>query len=123
MSDSRGFVFEPLPAAAFSHQKNVHVVVSDPGIIRGNHYHLKGEEKTAVVGPALVRYREKDDIDDVDIPAGEVYCFTFPPGVGHAIQNLSDRPNILVALTRWSMIPKHLIQLKTFCYKTLWSVN
>jgi len=97
ISDSRGFVFEPLPADAFSDQKNGHVVVSDPGVIRGNHYHLKGEERIAVVGPSLVRYRQNDEIKDIDIPAGEVYAFTFPPGVGHAIQNLSDRPNVLIA--------------------------
>ncbi len=97
VSDSRGFVFEPLPAGAFSSQKNGHVVFSDPGVIRGNHYHIKGEERIAVVGPSLVRYRQNDEIKDIDIPAGEVYAFTFPPGVGHAIQNLSDRPNVLVA--------------------------
>ncbi len=97
ISDSRGFVFEPLPAEAFSDQKNGHVVVSDPGVIRGNHYHIKGEERIAVVGPSLVRYRQNDEIKDIDIPAGEVYAFTFPPGVGHAIQNLSDRPNVLIA--------------------------
>ena len=97
ISDSRGFVFEPLPADAFSYQRNAHVVFSDPGVIRGNHYHVKGEERIAVVGPSLVRCRENDEIKDVDIPAGEVYVFTFPPGVGHAIQNLSIRPNVLFA--------------------------
>jgi UDP-2-acetamido-2,6-beta-L-arabino-hexul-4-ose reductase len=96
-SDSRGFVFEPLPADAFSYQKNAHVVVSDPGVIRGNHFHIKGEERIAVVGPSLVRYRENDEIKEIDIPSGEVYGFTFPPGVGHAIKNMSDRPNVLVA--------------------------
>ena len=97
ISDSRGFVFEPIAADALFNQKNAHVVVSDPGVIRGNHYHREGEERIAVMGPSLVRYRENDEITDIDIPAGEVYSFTIPPGVGHAIQNLSDRPNILVA--------------------------
>ena len=106
VSDSRGFVFEPLPADAFSDQKNGHVVVSDPGVIRGNHYHLKGEERIAVVGPSLVRYRQNDEIKDIDIPAGEVYGFTFPPGVGHAIQNLSVRPNVLVAFNTIVHDPK-----------------
>ncbi len=106
ISDSRGFVFEPLPADAFSDQKNGHVVVSDPGVIRGNHYHIKGEERIAVVGPSLVRYRQNDEIKDIDIPAGEVYGFTFPPGVGHAIQNLSDRPNVLVAFNTIVHDPK-----------------
>lgn len=97
ISDSRGFAFEPISADALSRQKNVHVVVSDPGVIRGNHYHPEGEERIAVVGPSLVRFRENDELTDIEIPAGEVYGFAFPPGMGHAIQNLSDRPNILVA--------------------------
>jgi dTDP-4-dehydrorhamnose 3,5-epimerase-like enzyme len=107
ISDSRGFVFEPLPADAFSYQRNAHVVFSDPGVIRGNHYHIKGEERIAVVGPSLVRCRENDEIKDVDIPAGEVYVFTFPPGVGHAIQNLSIRPNVLFAFNTLAHDPNN----------------
>jgi UDP-2-acetamido-2,6-beta-L-arabino-hexul-4-ose reductase len=99
-------VFEPLPAEAFPYQRNAHVVVSDPGVIRGNHYHIKGEERIAVVGPSLVRYRENDEIKDVNIPAEEVYGFTFPPGVGHAIQNLSERSNILVAFNTMDHDPE-----------------
>ena len=75
VSDSRGFVFEPLPADALSYQRNVHVVVSDPGVIRGNHYHPEGEERIAVVGPSLVRFRENDKFKDIEIPAGEVMPF------------------------------------------------
>jgi UDP-2-acetamido-2,6-beta-L-arabino-hexul-4-ose reductase len=97
ISDSRGFVFEPLAAEAFSSQRNAHVVISDPGVVRGNHFHMKGEEKLAVVGPALVRVRDNDEIRDIEIPEGKVYSFTFPSGVAHAIRNLSNRPNVLVA--------------------------
>ena len=43
-------------------------------------YHLV----SAVVGPALVRYREGATIHDADVPAGEVWRFRFPPGVAHA---------------------------------------
>ena len=33
-ADSRGFVFEPLQPKAFSNQKNAHIVISMPGVIK-----------------------------------------------------------------------------------------
>jgi len=50
IKDARGVVFEPLPGDALSNKKNAHVVISGPGVIRGNHYHKKGEEPMAVMG-------------------------------------------------------------------------
>jgi dTDP-4-dehydrorhamnose 3,5-epimerase-like enzyme len=97
ISDSRGFVFEPLTANAFCYQRNAHVVISLPGVIRGNHCHNKGEETIAIMGPALVRFRENEKINDIEIQTGKAYRFTFPPGVPHAIKNLSNQPNVLVA--------------------------
>jgi dTDP-4-dehydrorhamnose 3,5-epimerase-like enzyme len=97
ISDSRGLVFEPLVADDFSDQRNAHIVLSMPGVVRGNHYHIRGKETIAVLGPALVRFREKDETKNVEIPSGEVYRFVFPPGVPHAIKNLGKKPNILMA--------------------------
>ncbi len=97
VSDSRGLVFEPLVAGDFPDQRNAHLVLSLPGVIRGNHYHRRGKETIAVLGPALVRYQEDIETRDVEIPAGQIFRFVFPPGIPHAIQNLSDGPNILVA--------------------------
>jgi len=97
IKDARGVVFEPLPGDALSDKKNAHVVISGPGVIRGNHYHKKGEETMAVMGPALVRIRDHAEIKDIDVPDGEVYHFIFPPGQSHAIKNLSSDMNILVA--------------------------
>jgi dTDP-4-dehydrorhamnose 3,5-epimerase-like enzyme len=97
VSDSRGVVFEPIEVQDILKQKNSHVVLSEPGVIRGNHYHIKGEEVMAVLGPALVRIKENGIIDEVIIPEGEAYQFIFRPGVSHAIRNLSDRINLLAA--------------------------
>ena len=55
-ADQRGYVYEPLDAAELSAQRNVHVVFTAPGEIRGNHFHDTGCEVTAVSGPARVRY-------------------------------------------------------------------
>jgi dTDP-4-dehydrorhamnose 3,5-epimerase-like enzyme len=97
IKDARGDVFEPLPGDALSDKKNAHVVISGPGVIRGNHYHKIGEETMAVMGPALVRVRDHSEIKDIDVPDGEIYTFIFPPGQSHAIKNLSSGTNILVA--------------------------
>jgi len=78
--DSRGMLFEPLDDRGLAAQKNVHVVLSEPGAVRGNHSHPGSIEVTAVVGPCLVRLKESDGIRDVAVPAGETWRFTIPPG-------------------------------------------
>ena len=96
-SDLRGIVFEPIEKESIYAQKNSHVVISEPGVIRGNHYHLYGTETIAVVGPALLRFREEDDIYDFEVPPKQVYKFVIPPKVAHAIKNISEKDNILIA--------------------------
>jgi dTDP-4-dehydrorhamnose 3,5-epimerase-like enzyme len=97
ISDRRGLVLELLKAGDFASQQNAHVVVSISGAVRGNHYHAKGRESVAVLGPALVRFRDLDRVHEVVIPDREAWRFVFPPFVSHAIKNLSSEPNILVA--------------------------
>ena len=95
--DSRGIVFEPLEGDKIFDKKNAHVVMSGPGVVRGNHFHKKGEETIAVMGPALVSVRDDAEIREIEIPRGAVYSFFFPPGQSHAIKNLSEEINILMA--------------------------
>ena len=95
--DSRGAVFEPLVADALCAQRNVHVVLSEPGAVRANHYHVRGTEVMTVCGRALVRYREAGEKRDVVVAEGQALRFTFPPGVSHAVQNIGDKPNVLIA--------------------------
>jgi dTDP-4-dehydrorhamnose 3,5-epimerase-like enzyme len=94
--DPRGYLFEPL-GSSFEGFHNVHVVYTVPGVVRGNHYHVKGTEVCSVSGPTLVRYREGNETHDVQVPAGEVWRFTFPPGVAHAFRNDGDQPSVLAA--------------------------
>ena len=49
------------------------------------------------MGPALVRFRDNDEIRDVKVPHGDAYSFIFSPGQSHAIKNLSEDNNILMA--------------------------
>lgn len=95
--DSRGSVFEPLEPKCLPSQRNMHVVVTEPGCVRGNHYHTRGTEVITVQGPALVRIRDGQGIQDTLIPEGVVTRFTIPPGIAHAVQNLGTRPMLLVA--------------------------
>lgn len=96
-TDARGCVWEPAAPAELAGQQNCHVVVTDPGGIRGNHFHKHGTEIATQRGPALVRFRDEQGVRDVAIAAGEVVRFVFPPNCAHAFQNTGDTPNLLVA--------------------------
>lgn len=95
--DARGAVFEPLDAAGLAAQRNVHVVLTEPGRVRGNHLHRHATETITLQGPALVRVREAGAVRDHHVAAGEVTRFTIPPGVAHAVQNTGDGPMLLVS--------------------------
>ncbi|HEY2417149.1 MAG TPA: cupin domain-containing protein [Steroidobacteraceae bacterium] len=96
-ADGRGAVFEPLAPALLQGWRNVHAVVTEPGAIRGNHRHVRGTEVTAVLGPALVRYRSGERTDEFSVPAGEAWRFVFPPGTAHAFKNTGAKPFVLVS--------------------------
>jgi dTDP-4-dehydrorhamnose 3,5-epimerase-like enzyme len=95
--DLRGMVFEPLAADEIGKFRNVHVVITEPGAIRGNHRHARGTEVTTVVGPVLVRYRFNGAQREVNVPPSEVWRFAFPPGVTHAFKNTGSQPFILAS--------------------------
>lgn len=97
LRDERGSLFEPLGPPSISAQENVHVVLTEPGCVRGNHYHREATEMLAVLGPALVRVLDGPTVRDTTVPAGRVMRFVIPPGVPHAIQNIGHGPLLLVA--------------------------
>jgi len=98
-NDHRGYVIEPVGLDAIPYQKNVHMALTEPGHIRGNHYHLRGHEIAVVMGPALFRYREEPDgaVQDLNIAPGEAYRLRIPPGVAHAFQNPGQVPMMIIA--------------------------
>jgi dTDP-4-dehydrorhamnose 3,5-epimerase-like enzyme len=107
ITDQRGFVFELLSPEDFVYQRNAHMVLSLPGVVRGNHYHIKGKEIIIVLGPSLVRFREDGEIKDVVIPEKEAWRFVFNPGISHAIKNLSKDVNILAAFNTLEHDPEN----------------
>ena len=97
--DARGAVLEPLGPADLATQRNVHVVLTAPGGVRGNHYHERGTEVMTVFGPALVRLRDGADVEDVRAATGEVLRVTIPPGIGHAVRNTGDGTMVIVSFS------------------------
>lgn len=95
--DERGAAYEPLGADELAAQQNVHVVITRPGHVRGNHVHRHTTEVLTLRGPALVRFREDGTDHDVEVDGGVAMAFRFPPGVPHAILNTGTDPNIIVA--------------------------
>ena len=49
------------------------------------------------MGPSLLRFKEADEILDFEVPAELVYKFVIPPKVTHAIKNIGEKDNILIA--------------------------
>jgi dTDP-4-dehydrorhamnose 3,5-epimerase-like enzyme len=97
--DPRGTLFEPLDEPGLARQKNVHVVLSLPGEVRGNHRHQHSTETTTVVGPCLVRLKEPGGLRDVAVPAGQVWRFTIPPGIAHAYRNTGTQVMTMVSFS------------------------
>lgn len=96
ITDARGLVVEPLEPDGFAAQRNAHLVLTEPGHVRGNHYHERGTEVIVVLGPGLVRLRE-DGVDrDVLVPPGEATRFVIPPGVPHAFRAPGPGPMVLI---------------------------
>jgi len=95
--DARGWVLEPVALQTLAAARNAHAVFTEPGAVRGNHYHPRGTEVLVVVGPAQVRWREGGALRDVDVPPGQAFRFTIPAGVAHAIRNPGPQPLFLIA--------------------------
>jgi len=97
--DARGTLFEPLTDAELRDQKNVHVVLTQPNEVRGNHVHRTAVETTTVVGPCRVRLKEDGQIKDIDVAAGDILRLTIPPGVVHAFRNTGNAAMVLVSFS------------------------
>jgi dTDP-4-dehydrorhamnose 3,5-epimerase-like enzyme len=107
IQDKRGIVFNPIHHEELAAQKNVHIVITLPGFIRGNHFHKKGIETLLVYGPALIRIKEQGKIKDIIISEDNALRITIPPGVSHAIKNNGNKYNILIAFNTMAHNPRN----------------
>ncbi len=97
--DARGLLFEPIAAGELAAMRNVPVVLTEPGHVRGNHYHARATEWMTVLGPACVRARSGGGIEETRIPAGEAWRFTFGPRVSHAVVFDGPAVGVLVSFS------------------------
>jgi dTDP-4-dehydrorhamnose 3,5-epimerase-like enzyme len=76
-----------------------HTVSMEPGTVRGNHVHPQTTEWLLFCGgPVLLSWQDKDSekINTVPITDNRTLLI-IPPGVKHAVKNLSDLPLYLIA--------------------------
>ena len=97
--DPRGTLFEPLTDDELHAQKNVHVVLTQPNEVRGNHSHKTAVETTTVVGPCLIRLKEEGEVRDIHVGDGELLRLTIPPGVVHAFRNTGNSAMVMVSFS------------------------
>ena len=97
--DPRGTLFEPLTDEELQAQKNVHVVLTEPNEVRGNHSHRTAVETTTVVGPCFIRLKEEGEVRDIQVADGELLRLTIPPGVVHAFRNTGSSAMVMVSFS------------------------
>ena len=73
-------------------------MLTQPNEVRGNHS-TERDRDDHVVGPCLVRLKEAEGMRDVEVPAGETWRFTIPPGVAHAYRNTGDAVMVLISFS------------------------
>jgi UDP-2-acetamido-2,6-beta-L-arabino-hexul-4-ose reductase len=95
--DDRGCIFEPLDPANIFLQRNIHVVLTQPGCVRGNHYHKHGTEVITVFGSTLVRFHDQQTIKDVTVSENQAVRFDIPQGVSHAFKNTGSKTTVMIA--------------------------
>jgi len=89
-TDARGSLVELLKSPAFG---QIFVSRSNPGVVRGHHYHDTKVEKFCVVqGRAAIRFRHVlgGDVLTYEVRGEEAKVVDIPPGYTHSIENLAD---------------------------------
>lgn len=109
--DERGKVFEPISDVSSSIINNIHVVITKPNTVRGNHYHIEGTETMICYGKALIKYKynEEEIINNFIIDNDEIYKFIFPAGITHAIKNIGEKDVILLCFNTVNNNPKNTV--------------
>jgi UDP-2-acetamido-2,6-beta-L-arabino-hexul-4-ose reductase len=89
-SDARGSLVELLKSPPFG---QIFVSRSNPGVVRGHHYHDTKIEKFCVVsGRAAISFRHilGEDVLRYEVRGEEMKVVDIPPGYTHSIENLGD---------------------------------
>ena len=89
MSDERGILAEFIKSKS---KGQIFVSTTNPGKIRGNHYHHTKIEKFLVLsGNGLIRFKSiinDDEVFDYEVSGKEFKVVDIPPGFTHSIENI-----------------------------------
>jgi dTDP-4-dehydrorhamnose 3,5-epimerase-like enzyme len=116
--DGRGFSFTaPAKALEFLKQvRDMHLSSTEPGAVRGNHYHLRRREAIAVVpGAAWSLHWDQGEgtaPQHRQFDGGSAILVLVSPGASHAVRNDGEKPLWLVALSSESYDPAESVSRK-----------
>lgn len=99
--DERGAVIVPTRDELLraGQVRNLHVVVSRPGTVRGNHLHRNATESICVVEGHFVAYFDDPrdrELLHLEIPAGRAVLLQIQPGIVHAFENVGRSDGLLL---------------------------
>ena len=102
--DERGWGINPFKIAGLDGKPvyDFHTVSIEPGMIRGNHYHVGATEWLLIFGgTALLAWTMNTDqaAEQIRLQSDEPMLFEFPPGVAHAVKNISSHTIYLLSFS------------------------
>jgi UDP-2-acetamido-2,6-beta-L-arabino-hexul-4-ose reductase len=99
--DPRGWAFFPFQAGPDIRPpcdtESLHLVMSQPGAVRGNHYHEHSAEWFCVFGGRAELYYEENGVVRTEPLDRDDLVVYIPPGVPHTIKNIGSTPVYLLA--------------------------
>ena len=82
--------------ARLPRQRNVHLVVTEPGHVRGNHYHEARQRGDRGVRPGPVPIPGGGRGPRLRDPRRPGVSLPIPPGIPHAFRNTGTAPQVLI---------------------------
>src|SRR3974390_247957 len=115
--DARGFSFTaPSEALAFvGRMADVHLASTQPGSVRGNHYHLRRREAIVVLPGAKWSFHWDEDGGSAqhrEFDGGRAVLILVSPGASHAVRNDGSDSLWLVAISSETYAPAETLARK-----------
>lgn len=116
--DARGFSFTvPREALDFVGRiADLHLASSAPGVVRGNHYHLRRREAIVILpGPPWSLHWDEGDGTSAQhrsYPGSSAVLVLVSPGSSHAVRNDGDAPLWFVACSSETFDPTETVARK-----------
>ena len=114
-SDERGWAFFPFQGDLASIPAGIdltsfHVVKTEPGHVRGNHFHPETAEWLHVFGQAFELFWQEDGENKSETFYEENLIIFIPPNIPHAVKNIGSGPMYVAAFREKSVKGPHTRQ-------------